>query len=300
MATEQHPAWPGDVFSVAQALNQGWTRREVRTRTLARPRWGVRSERCDQGDTLTGSAAVLAEARALATVLPEGAALSHTTAAILHGFPLEREVLEHGGLHVCVPLGQAVVRREGVVSHRLPRNVRPIQRVPVTDVLQTWADLAGLIPRDELIVCGDWLLRPRSVLALPDLQREVQRRDGARGVVDLREALIEVRCGSASRPETLSRLLLTRAGLPEPELNVNIFDDDGQWLAVGDLVWRRQRVVGEYDGDHHRTSRTRWQEEIRRRRSIEEAGWRHVPITSDDIFRTPHRTVQLFRRALGE
>ena len=60
-----------------------------------------------------------------------------------------------------------------------------------------------------------------------------------------------------------ARLLFLRGGLPEPELNVVINDRaSGQWLSDSDFVWREQRVVAEFDGDHHRTDRAQWQNDV--------------------------------------
>ena len=58
--------------------------------------------------------------------------------------------------------------------------------------------------------------------------------------------------GSASPGETRLRLALVRAGLPEPELNVRLYGVDGRYLGKPDIVYRRQRVVFEYEGDGHR------------------------------------------------
>jgi hypothetical protein len=63
-----------------------------------------------------------------------------------------------------------------------------------------------------------------------------------------------LRPGAESRPETLLRLLLGRAGLPEPEVNVDIRDDSGRFLGRADLVYPPWRTIVEYDGDQHRTS----------------------------------------------
>ena len=45
-------------------------------------------------------------------------------------------------------------------------------------------------------------------------------------------------------------------------------------------MWRRQRVVGEYDGDQHRTDRSAWQYERERRAGLEDEGWSYVEMTS--------------------
>jgi hypothetical protein len=69
-------------------------------------------------------------------------------------------------------------------------------------------------------------------------------------------------------------------GLPEPELNIDLYAACGRWLARPDFVWRRQRVVGEYDGDQHRTDRSAWQYERERRAGLEDEGWSYVEMTS--------------------
>ena len=42
--------------------------------------------------------------------------------------------------------------------------------------------------------------------------------------------------------------MVMRAGLPEPLLNEDVVSHSGLWLGCGDLVWLKQRVVGEYQG----------------------------------------------------
>ena len=61
-------------------------------------------------------------------------------------------------------------------------------------------------------------------------------------------ALELVRPGSESPKETELRLLLIRGGLPEPELNVDVVGKNGRFIGRGDLVYRRHKVLVEYDG----------------------------------------------------
>ena len=88
------------------------------------------------------------------------------------------------------------------------------------------------------------------------------------------------RAGSASPGESRARCTFFTWGLPEPELNAPVLDAHGQWLATSDFLWRRARVVGEYDGDIHRTNRRRWQLERERRAAIEDAGYTYVEMTA--------------------
>ena len=68
--------------------------------------------------------------------------------------------------------------------------------------------------------------------------------------------------------------------MPEPELNVVITDSNsGQWLSNSDFVWREQKVVAEFDGDHHRTDRRQWQNEVARCQSLQDDGRAFVQLT---------------------
>ena len=64
----------------------------------------------------------------------------------------------------------------------------------------------------------------------------------------LKRALTDVRAGVRSPRETLLRLTLQRAGLPEPEINWTLRDARGRAVAELDLAYPRWRVAPEYDG----------------------------------------------------
>jgi hypothetical protein len=120
-----------------------------------------------------------------------------------------------------------------------------------------------------------------------------------RGRLRALAALGEIREGSASPMETLARLLFVRAGLPEPQLNADILDRGGRWLACVDLYWPGSQLVVEYDGDLHRVDRDQWQADIRRRRRIEAAGYRFVVMTANDLGPGARALVRLVRDLLG-
>ena len=100
--------------------------------------------------------------------------------------------------------------------------------------------------------------------------------------------------------ETRARLVMVRAGLPEPQLNRDVHHPvTGEWLGRPDFVWQEQRVIAEFDGDHHRSDRAQWQADIVRKRLLEDAGWRVIIYTADDVLRHPYRLVASLRAALG-
>nr|WP_254071882.1 DUF559 domain-containing protein [Rathayibacter sp. VKM Ac-2857] len=98
--------------------------------------------------------------------------------------------------------------------------------------------------------------------------------------------------------ETLLRLLLIRAGLPEPELNVELYDADGHFVARVDLLYRDQRVVVEYDGDHHRTDKRQYERDIARSEAIQALGYQHLRIRASGVHDDPEATAARVRRAL--
>jgi hypothetical protein len=88
-----------------------------------------------------------------------------------------------------------------------------------------WLDLASILSVDELVAAGDSIVVehgdefpvPRQPLSsISDLQAMVGRHAGMRGVKKARLALELIRVGADSAPETMMRLALLRAGLPEP------------------------------------------------------------------------------------
>lgn len=220
-------------------------------------------------------------------------ALSHCSAARVHGLPVPR-TCEHEDLHVMASTHR--VRRPGVVGHRglATRERVTVASLPVTGLADTWIDLAPFVSLDDLVVLGDAVAQRLG--GAEALRARVTRR--VPGVSRARTALRWVRVGSASPMETRSRVLFGRAGLPEPELNVAIHDPEGGWLARGDLVWREARAVGEYQGADHFGDYSRGDKDLVRRRSVEAIGWTYIDFTKDDYYRRPRR-VALVRRLAG-
>lgn len=212
--------------------------------------------------------------------MPEHHLFSHLTAAELLGLRMperrlgtELHVLAVGGR---APEGRGIVghgtagRRD---QHRLGRGIR------TTAPLDTWCDLATMLNLDELIAMGDGLVRRERPLArMAELETAVAARTGMPGSRRLREALTWVRPRTDSARETALRLLLLRAGLPEPEINGVIRNRYGAVIAHGDLVYRPQRTIVEYDGAHHRTDARQYRIDVARLDALMEEGWRIIRV----------------------
>lgn len=77
--------------------------------------------------------------------------------------------------------------------------------------------------------------------------------------------------------------------------------DDGGFLCVSDFVWRRQRVIGEYQGADHFESFGRGDDDISRRLLAEDSHCQYIEVTKTDYFNAGRRHSMLsrFARYLG-
>ncbi|PPH77983.1 hypothetical protein C5C90_01870 [Rathayibacter sp. AY1D4] len=242
---------------------------------------------------------------AFSAVMRPGEFFSHGTAAHLLGLP-DRRMTATSPLDVSVAPPMRAARRVGVRSHHLwDEAVAVVQtRYPAADPASTFCHLADSRRLDELIVLGDAIVLPDDEgrrrglrVDLPVLTERAARFRG-RGGRRAREAAGHLRVGAESPRETLLRLLLVRAGLPEPELQVELSDADGCFVARVDMLYRIARVVVEYDGDHHRTDRAQYERDIARIEAIEALGYRVVRVRASGML-DPDATAARVRRALA-
>ena len=91
-----------------------------------------------------------------------------------------------------------------------------------------------------------------------------------------------------------------RAGFPAPELNAPVRDAHGGWLLDGDLVWRRHRVIGEYQGADHASIKRR-SADSSRVTAAEAEDYRVLEIYAEDVYRGARRRACLtrFARTMG-
>ncbi|WP_426979196.1 hypothetical protein ACQCSU_07910 [Pseudarthrobacter sp. O4] len=91
-----------------------------------------------------------------------------------------------------------------------------------------------------------------------------------------------IRADTDSPKETELRLLLVRYGLPEPGINVPIFDETGSWIQDPDLSYEQEKIAIQYDGGHHASPAQR-RSDIFRDENARDAGWRVVVLTQWDL-----------------
>lgn len=288
------PAALAAAFTVAEARDHDVSSKRLRGRDLIAPTRGLR---CSSGP----ADSVQEHARRFSLVLPADCAFSHLTAARLHGLPTPhpwRAVEEL--LDVMRERSLNRVTRTGCRPHRglETRGVVVLDGLRVTGALDTWCDLGAQWTAPHLLAAADLVVR-RRVASMAALHDAASARAGRPGADTLRAVARLARSGSASPWESIARHWFHTWGLPEPELNVAVLDEHGQWLATSDFLWRRHRVVGEYDGDTHRSDRRSWLAGRERRTAIEDAGYTYVDMTAmsfTDAHRREALRVRLARK----
>ncbi|WP_348790084.1 hypothetical protein [Leifsonia sp. NPDC080035] len=290
----------GHAFTFAAARAAGMSTGRLRHTRFARPFHGVRVDgRFDGTD-------IEARARALRPRMAAGQFFAHATAAALLGIPLPRRLADPGSdLELGVFAPDRAPQLRGVRSHEITwtgQQLVNLRGLPVLGPADTWAQLSTALSIEELVIAADWLItgdEPYSGAAPPsslvELDQAIARRGRMRGVRSLRAAKERTRYGSLSPQETRLRLLLADAHLPEPALNHRIVDDHGALVAMVDFAYPDRSVALEYLGDHHRTERSVYRDDILRRERLTARGWSVIYTTAADLVSPAFLLIRLRR-----
>lgn len=272
-------------FTVAEAGRQGVTPRQLEGSSYRRLgpglyRWvGLR-----ESPALT--------LMSVARRLPASAAFSGWTAAWLHGLDVE----PCKPIEVTEPLGSG--RRAGTRHRRAALTVEEIVRrhgLPATSPLRTVIDLGSRNPITEGVVAADLFLHA-GLVTTSKLCRFVAEHPRAKGIARLRRVIDLAEPKTESAMETRLRMLLVLAGLPRPEVQVPVRDDEGRFLGRPDLLYRDQCLAIEYDGGNHRD---RLVDDNRRQNRLIGAGFRLLRFTAADVYGTPGSVVRQVRELGG-
>jgi hypothetical protein len=232
-----------------------------------------------------------AAARALSEVSP-GAWISHVTAARLHCQPLPPWLSGSTELHLSKPKRLPQVRRKGVIAHNViarEDEMEFVDGIQISTRSRTWLDLARQLSLTDLVCLGDQIIRiPREKFegrsepfdTLEGLRALVGRHPNLQGIVRAREALELMRVGADSAPESMLRLAMLDADLPEPDLQIALRPDDAA-SPTADLGYRHVRLAIQYDGGHHLLDAQRFSDR-RRDKAFEAAGWTVHVLNKDD------------------
>lgn len=238
---------PPGVLLRASAVRQGFDDGE-----LARLVRSKQLDRLQRGAYIDPHADRAARARAviLATVagLRLPGAVSHASAAALHGLPTWR--VDSARVHVTrtPPSSGANSGRVHLHVARLAaEETSVVDGVLTTDVTRTVVDLARTLPFESAVVTADAALALRSTTAA-QLDDALQRMGGAPGTRRAARVIAFADRRSESVGESRSRVMLARAGLPPPDLQVEVRRRDGSLVGRSDFGWSSSRTLGEFDG----------------------------------------------------
>ena len=310
------------VGSTADWLAAGLTRRKleglaasgevVRVRRGAYAASGLLAqEDIDPGLTLaTEAAAVLATGRLASS------AVSHHSAARLHGMTVFRESSwrdfrsPEAGLAVekvaLTVLPAALTRRrsaEDIVVHvaALPRKhvEKMFFGVPVTTGARTVADIARTATFREAVVTADSALRTRSATKSA-IQRVLQECKGWPGV-DQARAVAEFATNlSESVLESCARVTFRDYGLPVPKLQAGITDTKGTIIARADFCWADFGTLAEGDGILKYRTEDDMARHLKRDSLLQAEGWDVVHFTWSELFNDPEQVVSRIRNSFAE
>jgi very-short-patch-repair endonuclease len=264
LASRQH-----GVVTRAQLLRAGISWQIVKRRLKSRFLRALHRGIYVVGHRLTPQA--LAQAAAYAC--GDFAAVSHEIAAHLHGMMR----VDDGSEPVHVSLAKGDRRRPGVRIHRvasLPADeVTTVDGIPVTTPARTLLDIASVVSVRKLEKVFTEALG-RGLTRLTEVDSILQRHPRHPGAAVLRAILGS---GSPARARSVAErhfvVLVRKAGLPEPEVNVTV---EGYEV---DFLWRRQRLIVEIDGRAYHSTSERFENDRRRDRALVAAGYRVIRIT---------------------
>ncbi|MFF5172511.1 type IV toxin-antitoxin system AbiEi family antitoxin domain-containing protein [Micromonospora sp. NPDC000089] len=279
----------GGMVTTEQALGAGFSRDQIRH--LCRSgRWvRVARGRFVPAPVVSLGAGALRRARLRAAVdsLGPHAFAVLDTAAELHRLAGLRPT---STIHVSVPVDCPRPQRPrdpALVVHQLTvdrRDLCVVSGVRATTVLRTVADVILRVDRCPAVCVLDSALN-RQLLTEDDMSLLPALIARRRGAVGARACLTEADGRAQSPLETRARLRCVDGGVPPDELQIEVRDDEGHLLGIGDLGWRAARLIAEADGQEpHRGPEALYADRTRQNRLVN-AGWRILRFTWADTLR---------------
>lgn len=158
--------------------------------------------------------------------------------------------------------------------------VEVMNGIRVTTPARTAVDLACRYPIGKAVAALDALARATQ-LKTADVDFLIERHKGRRGIRRARTAVDLVDPGAESPQETWLRLVAIRNGFPHRRRRFR-YDEFGVLVAVLDMGWEGLKIALDYEGEHHRIDRRRFNHDIRRAETVAESGWLDIRVTAED------------------
>ena len=305
------PTVLADPFTVQQGLDAGLTLSRLRAGDIESPFHGIRrlvqAEQPYTEDPIERQRQrrlqLVRDCLAFTALDGRPTMFTHITAARLYGIPVPWSHEVRGALDVAAVAPAYPPQGKGVIGHLIKRDMldgRELGGFPVPHVLDVLVQLASVLTVDELVVAGDGMVTRKNPLTTLDaIHTHVEGLRRLRGVRKLRAAEPYIRAGTDSAAESRMRLIIVRAGLPEPVVGHTVYDRDGFFVGTPDLAYVKEKIALDYEGEIHRVSTRTFGEDIERREQFQDAGWRHIRVVKGHITK-PHRLVDRVGFALTE
>jgi very-short-patch-repair endonuclease len=171
------------------------------------------------------------------------------------------------------------------------RDITTIDGIPVTTPERTVLDLASCYPNENYLEYVVQAARRKRLITYESMRATFDRyaRRGLKGVRTLRITLD--RWDPTSRPtesdmETTLLQTLRSHGLPEPTLQYEVHDRNGQFLGRVDAAYPTARIAIEYDSKQEHSDEFQLAKDTRRRNALQAEGWtvlsaRHADLRRD-------------------
>jgi hypothetical protein len=178
-----------------------------------------------------------------------------------------------------------------------PGEIVQVDGLRVTSAVRTVADLLRTTDRLTAVSVVDSALS-RGLLQVADLPAVVEAMGAHRWSVRAQELLFETDGRAESPLESRSRLRARDGGVPPDDLQVDIHDANGQFVARVDMLWRAGRLIGEADGAEFHERPAALFRDRERQNALIALGYRIVRFTWKDTVR-PGDVPAMIRAALS-
>lgn len=278
------------VFTRAQAMAEGWSPGQIQRRLAA----GCWQLVCGKALTAQRSPSARAFAWGARLTWPD-AVVSHTTAAVIHGFPVPADAVAHVILH----RHRSSIR--GIRLHHLPLDAADVVRLEhglaLTGRRRTALDCLRFLSLDEGLDLYAWL-STREVLAPEDLVAALSGGGSRWGDGRIARILRLTEGGALSHGERLLHGILGQAGLAGWTANAPILVG-GVVIARVDVLFEQQKIVIEVDGRRAHGSPEAFQRDRQRQNELQNAGYLVLRFTWEDLTRRPGEVLRQIVRALN-
>jgi hypothetical protein len=201
-----------------------------------------------------------------------------------------------------------VMPHAGVIAHatkRLPpEQLTLVQSIPATCIERTLMSLCvQLSRRDCAIALDNALFRGLTSVGAIDyclFRTARQGRAGSRLLRELIQERVELDQVPNTALETVIFELLVAAGIPVPELQHEIFDRQGNFVARPDFLFPDQGLILEGHSKLWHTGALAAKRDALREERLSELGYRIVYVTWTDATRYSEQTVARIGRLLDE